>query len=203
MLDAEQYPRAAAYVAALPEGFESRPDCETLAEAHEGAGKVLHKEIDLETLPPPVRHLVTTARGKEWIKEVVGMTAEMMVADLLGDEAYRDWCYDDAMDLFQRPIIRHLMRLVSPTLVVMGARSRWGAIHRGTGLEAAPVRREGSRVIADSTLTFPPGHYPPLFLDALSHSFRAAIEGARGKNVESVLLEHEPGVARYRVAWDR
>lgn len=203
MLDAGRFPRAAQYVRGLVDGFETRPECETLVEAHEGAGKVLAERVDLEVLPDPVRHLVTTAKGKDWMPEVVGMTAEMMVADLLGEDGYRAWCYDDAMELFQRPIIRHLMRLVSPTLVVMGARSRWGAIHRGSKLEAAPVRREGDRVIADSTLTFPPEHYPPLFLDALAHSFRAAIEGARGRNVESELLSHEPGIAHYRVSWNR
>jgi hypothetical protein len=203
VLDSGQFPHTAAYLDDLPAGFASHPQCESLAETHDGAVEIVRAEISPDRLPPEVLRLVAGEYGKGWFPEVIGMAAEMLVADVLGDDEYRRWCYDDALQLFQRPIIRHLMRLVSPTLVVMGARSRWGAVHRGTALESKPVRREAGRVIAESSLTFPVSHYPPLFLEALAHSFRAAIEGARGANVDSVLAHHEPGLARYLVSWDR
>jgi hypothetical protein len=203
VLDGERFPRATEYLRHCPRGFESRPDCQTLAEAHAGAAAILRDKVEASAMPGSVRALVEGDDDKRWLPEVIGMTAEMMVADLVGDQAYARWCYDDAMSLFQRPIIRHLMRLVSPTLVVMGARSRWGAVHKGTTLSAKPVQREGDRVIAESTLGFPEHHYPRLFLEGLAHSFRAAIDGARGKQVESELVAVEPQAAHYRVSWAR
>ena len=198
----ERYPLAAEYLARLPAGFASHPRCEAWVESHVGARDTLRKQGDLGVLPREITDFLES-RYTGWFPEVIGQTAEMMVADCIGEAGYISWCYDDAAQLFRGPLIRHLMRLVSPTLVVMGATNRWGSVHRGTTLRSLPVKRVGERTVATVILEVPEHHYPPLFLEGLAESFRAAIDGARGSQGASKIQRASTTSGEYEVSWAR
>ena len=132
--------------------------------------------------PSAIRRAFTGSSGT-WMPEVFGVLVYVMAADQLGDEAFFTWVYQDAARLFDRPLLRHLIKVVSPTLVTMGAARRWGALHQGTSLQADPVREVDGRMHTTGHLTFPSGLFPSVFAAGLAYSFRAAIEAARGHNV--------------------
>ena len=202
-MDLARYPRAAEYVRELPNGLQSYPECLVFAEGYDGARDLLNDRGTLGHLPRPVASWLAGETGKEWFPEVIGVCAEMMVADVLGDQPFIDWAYEDAMKILRGPIIRHLMRVISPTLVVMGAGSRWAATRKGTELRTEPVKRESDRVWTIAYLTFPEGLYPPFYLEILANSFRAGVNCARASGAKSELAFHGPGEARYIVSWDR
>jgi hypothetical protein len=203
VLDPARWPHATAFLDALPQGFDSFPECECLRETYEGARARVREGGDPGALPGPVQRYFDEDEDRKWIPEVIGLTLQMMMFDLEGEEAGVQWFYDDAKRIFEGPIMRFLMKLMSPTLVVMGASSRWGALRRGSTLTASPVKKDTEHNRAIATLEFPDGLYPELFLRGLEQSFKAAVDGARGNDVDVKLTNIEPGRAAYEVTWAR
>jgi hypothetical protein len=204
VLDRGRFPRAAAYYASLPEGLDSFPDCLALTETYAGVRDFMSGQGDVGELPGPVAdYLAGRVPEKKWGPEVVPMVLQMMVFDILGDEATMRWFYEDATRIFKGPLMRFMMRLISPTLVVMGASSRWNALRRGTELSADPVQKMEGRLRTTARLEFPDGLYPHAYLRGLEQSFTAALDGARGAEVQVALAEVIPGEAHYYVSWAR
>jgi hypothetical protein len=204
VLDAGRFPRAAAYYASLPAGLDSFPDCLALTETYDGVRDYLSEHGGVGELPGPVAdYLAGRVPKKQWGPEVVPMVLQMILFDILGEDATMQWFYEDATRIFKGPIMRYMMRLVSPTLVVMGASSRWNALRRGTALTADPVQKTPDRLRTTARLAFADGLYPHIYLRALEQSFTAALDGARGRDVQVALAEVLPGEARYYVSWAR
>ena len=204
VLDRGRFPRGVAYYESLPEGLDSFPDCQALTETYEGARDFVNERGEVGELEGPVGdYLAGRVPKKQWGPEVVPMVVQMMIFDILGDEATMQWFYEDARRIFQGPIMRFMMRLVSPTLVVMGASSRWNALRRGTELTADPVQKSAERLRTTARLRFPEGLYPHVYLRALEQSFTAALDGAHGREVQVALAEVRAGEAHYYVSWAR
>jgi hypothetical protein len=181
----------------------SYPECRVFAEGYDGAREFLNERANLGRLPTELQSWLDGETGNEWFPEAIGVCAEMMAADVMGDEGFVEWAYDDAVRILQGPIMRHLMRVISPTLVVMGAGSRWAATRKGSELRTEPVKRESDRVWTIAHLSFPEDLYPAFYLEILANSFRAGVNCARASGAKSELAFHAPGEARYIVSWDR
>jgi hypothetical protein len=125
------------------------------------------------------------------------------MVDLYGESAYYEWSRTSAHDLYDRPLLRHLIKLLSPTLLVMGARSRWGAVRKGSSLSSGKVQKEGERVRTQVTLTHKEGVYVDVFFGGLVHAFEVALESSRGKNAKVSLLGRTPTTASYQLSWAR
>ncbi|MBC8070033.1 MAG: hypothetical protein IAG13_16970 [Deltaproteobacteria bacterium] len=199
MLDA--YPTAAAYLAGLPAGLDSHPEC-LAYEAHEGARRQL-LERGTGVLDEPLAAVLRTQGSDRWIPDVHGLVAQMMLVDALGEPAYLRWIYDEARRLYDRPFLRHLMRLLSPSLVLMGGASRWGALHKGSRLSALPLHKSGPRVTGGITLEYPVGLFPPAFCRALAETFRAACDLAHASAATARLVEHGSTRSSFEIGWDR
>lgn len=203
MLDAARWPIAAEYLRSLPEGLASFPDCQVLGTAYRGARERVRESGDPGSLPAPMKAFFEETDDKKWVPEVIGLCFQMMMFDLEGEEAGIRWFYDDAKRIYKSPVLRYLMKLMSPTLVVMGAASRWGALRQGTKLESDPARKDADRIRAIARLHYPAGLYPQRFIAGLAESFRAALDGARGSDVQVVVVDQRPGVAEYECSWAR
>ena len=203
MFDAARYPLTAAFVEQLPSGWGSYPDCQARDVTYAGAHTRLSELGSLPELPAALRPFIEPTTTREWIPEVVGVTFQMLLFDRLGPEEGVRWFYQDATRLFEGALMRQLMRLMSPTLLVMGAGRRWSTLRRGTRLEVTPVKRNAATAGASAKLTFPERLYPDLFLAGLAESFRAAIDGARGSGVRSNCVAVRPGEANYEISWNR
>lgn len=197
----QAFPTAAAYFAELPEGLESHGECLAF-EVHEGARRQVIEHASAK-LTPPVARLLDASWSDRWIPEVHGLLAQMMLADVLGETAYLAWIYDEARRIYDRPFLRHLMRLLSPSLVLMGGASRWGTMHRGSRLAALSSVKGEHRVTSGITLDYPPGLFPAMFCRGLGETFRAAFDLAHASNTTVELVEHGRQHSRFEVAWDR
>jgi hypothetical protein len=203
MLDRARFPRASEYFESLPKGFDSFEKCRVRVLVFEPIGKE-YPSLAAGLPPGPLAALLRgELQSNSWTPEVVGQVANLMVRDacLASDAEYYDWSYRASQSAFDKPLIRSLMRLFSPTLLVMGAARRWSTLHDGTQLDATPVIESGDRWQTIGRLRFPEGVFPQLFLEGLTAAFSAAMEMARGRDIKVELADRTIVSADYRVSW--
>lgn len=198
-----RYPRARAYVRSLPDGFDAFPECRARGEVFDDI-RVHFAELGRDpTLPRPVADFFKGEYSKGWMPEVLGQVVNLMVRDvaLTSDEALFRWSYETSSRLFRDSPFRVLMKLVSPTLLVMGAAQKWSALHSGTSLDAGKVERgeDGNRT--SGVLRFPSGLFPEIFLRGLTPAFQAAVENARARDVSVTLTRASSTEAEYAISW--
>ena len=203
MLHASQFPSASAYLQSLPAGLDSYPTCRVRALVFEHIGK-RYPELSRAAPQGPLAALLGNAvDSSSWVPEVVGQVANLMARDVYveSDEAYCDWTYEMSLVSFEKPLLRQLMRLMSPGLLVFGAAKRWSAVHTGTELSTSGVRNVGERSEVTGELRFPEGLFPDLFLIGLCPAFRAALSVARGRDITVGLGRRTSTTAEYVVGW--
>ena len=135
VFDSQRLPQTAAYFAGLPQGLDSFDDCMVVNDAFEillvpetelgglhAQGLVSHEFVDR----------IRQVDGQRWVPEVLFQCMAFIMVDLYGAQAYLDWSQNSAYELYDKPLLRHLIKLLSPTLVVMGASSRWAAASRAS-----------------------------------------------------------------------
>jgi hypothetical protein len=197
-VEAQTYPRLAAYVAQLPDGLDSYPSvvakasmCRTFAAGarFEGAPPGLPAIVSgLAASPPPV-----TA----WIPEAHLMALLLAVADLRDDDTgFVAWMYDANRAVLKSPWYSVLMSVSSPMMLLRGTEMRWGALHKGT--EVTATRQEKGATIH---FDFPPRLYTPLLLRAYGEAFRAAIDLTNARDASVVLSQVSSTRAAYDARW--
>jgi hypothetical protein len=197
-IDAAAAPRAAEYLAGLPAGLDSYPDCTVRAEL---ARDVFRRYPQIPThaaLSGEVQERLRAAVSEDWMPDVIGTLARILVRDVgcASDEEYHRWAFESAAEIFSRTAYRMLMYVLSPTLVVLGATKRWSTFRRGSTLRCTV---DGTR--ATGELRFPPNLYSPLVLDGFGDAFRASLVAARARNTVIELVEATPVLARWDMRW--
>jgi hypothetical protein len=204
-LDPGRFPRAAAYLATLPHGLESHPGCKVRDVVLEPYVRSFAALAGEPGLPVPVADMLTGRLTSPWLSEVLFQVSHLVVRDRGFDEdgAMLDWTLKANAQVFDKPILRNLMRLVSPTLVVLGATKRWSAFHMGSDLTADRVVESGGRAGATAHLKYPPGLFSPLFLVTLERSFVAALMASRAREPQAKAMAEgtERGLTDYAVSW--
>lgn len=216
-LDPDRLPRAAAYLASLPKGLDSFPSCRVRDVTVEPYARAFGALADEPELPTLLVDLFAGAGGGSSYPEVVFQAAHLVVRDRVfeDDAPFYEWIFNANALLFDRPIVRSLMRLVSPSLIVLGAAKRWGAFHDGSELTADRVVISGDRAATFSHLKYPSGLFSKVFLGGLEHVFMAALlsSSARAPRVKLARVEDiGPGTlaggpstvlacASYEVGW--
>jgi hypothetical protein len=198
----DDFPTTASYLAALPSGLASHRDAFGF-DVHEGARRQVLEQVPTSELRASFGEVFFAGWEERWTPEVPGLTAQLLLFDTLGEADYLRWIYADAYRLYDRPVVRHLMRLLSPSLVVMGAASRWGALHRGSTLHAMPLQKGPRRMTGGAELRFPAGLFPAAFCRGLGASFRAALDLAHASSASVELVEHDHQRAIFEIGWDR
>jgi hypothetical protein len=204
-IDRERFPRTAEYLALLPNGLASYPECSARAVIMERYARDHEKLARAPGFPAQIAAVYAGAAGSdEWIPEVVVQAAHLALRDARypTDRALNDWTYELNRELFDKPILRSLMRLMSPTLIVVGSAKRWANFHRGTTLVAEAVRTTGGRAKTRAVVNFPENLFTRLFLESLERAFAAALAGARAKNPLVHLVESGARSARFEVTWE-
>jgi len=198
-----RYPRARAYVKSLPQGLDSFPECRARGEVFDDV-RLRFPEIGRDPmLPTAITAFFKGDYTNRWMPEVVGQSVNLMIRDavLPTDEALLKWSYETSSRLFRDSPFRVLMKLVSPTLLVMGAAQKWSALHAGSTLEAGKVERTEDGSATSGLLRFPAGLFPELFLRVLVPAFQAAVENARARDVAVALRRFSSTDAEYRITW--
>ncbi|HVU03233.1 MAG TPA: hypothetical protein VHE30_15840 [Polyangiaceae bacterium] len=187
----------------MPDGLRSFPGCSvrgTVLEPYVRDFKSLATE---PSLPEAVADLFAGKSTAPWVAETTFQVAYLAVRDLAfrDDAAFHRWVFAVNAELLDGPLIRHLVRLVSPTLVVLGAAKRWSHFHQGSDLVPGKVEAVGGRTLARSELRYPIGLFTECFLAGLEQAFLAAVTKARGKEPKVVVLRTEPGRTTYEASF--
>lgn len=194
----------AAYVERLPDGFASFPEARVRAEVFEALRvELFERGLADSELPQEMRTYIRDGVPSKWLDEALAQACNSLLCDVLGTDEFLQWSYSDAARLYHRPLMRHLMRLVSPSLLAMGAPSRWNTLRDGSHLEIGKLRRTETRIEIDGALIGPDHLFAESFLLAMAEAFRAALEGARGREVQAKLRESSANQARYELSWAR
>ena len=204
-IDAGRFPRAAAYLATLPEGLASYPTYKVRDMVLEPYVEKFAALAGEPGLPTEVADMLAGRARGQWMSEVHFQVAHLVVRDrgFADDGPLFEWAQRAASQTFDRPILRNLMRLVSPTLVVLGASKRWSAFHSGSELTADKVVESGGRAGCTARLRYPPHLFAPLFLVTLEHSFSVALAASRARDpqVKALSTGSELGVTEYALSW--
>jgi hypothetical protein len=202
-MDATRLPELRNYLASLPRGLDSFPECSVRDFAVEAYAREFGRFGTEAGLPEPVANLFLGRFGASWLPEVHFQAAHAAVRDLAfpDDASFYEWLYRANVELFDRPVLRSLMRLLSPTLVVIGATRRWATFHVGSVLTTGKLGRQGNREMTRAKLQYPSGLFARCFLEGLEQAFLAALVASRAKDpdvkLEDVASEH----AEYLVSW--
>jgi len=188
------------YLDALPLAEESYPDYLQKASVYRqflaltpGAGLA-------EALPPSVRRLVTDPEPvSAWIPEVHAVAIYLSAYDVgFADEvAYLEHWKKVNDALLGGPLYRILMRVVSPTIVLRGARSRWGNFHRGLGFHVDNL----SPGNLEARLTYPVALLPEVLAVSYTSAFQAALELAGAREARLRVVSYTPTRTHFAGTW--
>ncbi len=203
MTVATRLPHVTAYLDALPGRPESFRSCEVRREVLDRYSQEFARLARDPGVPESAAKLLSGKTLDGWVPEVDFQLAHLAVRDLAftTDAAFHQWTFSMNKELFDKPLLRTLMRLLSPTLVILGASKRWHALHRGSTLTTGKVEESNGRVHTTARLTFPSGLFSRLFLEGLEHGFAAAVAGARGLETRVELQTIAEASADYRISF--
>lgn len=203
-LDSDLLPRTAEYVRTLPQDLESFVGCDTRNTLFEVYARDFSQLATEPSLPRPVSDLLSgRLSDRRWVPEVVFQAASLVIRDLgfEDDAAFFRWIFTVSQEVFEKPLLRTLMKLVSPSLTVLGASKRWGAFHQGSEVFPGSVRAVNGRNETVMELRYPEGLFPRIFLVGLEQAFLAAIMAARGKEPRVELGAVVAGQATFIASW--
>jgi hypothetical protein len=202
-MDANRLPELHSYLASLPRGLDSFPECSVRDFAVEAYAREFGRFATEAGLPEPVAKLFLGHFGASWLPEVHFQAAHAAVRDLAfaDDASFHKWLYRANTELFDRPVLRSLMRLLSPTLVVIGATRRWATFHIGSELTTGKLGRQGDRESTLAKLRYPSGLFARCFLEGLEQAFLAALVASRAREPDVKLQDVAAQQAEYLVSW--
>ncbi|MGI5860558.1 MAG: hypothetical protein ACOX6T_00710 [Myxococcales bacterium] len=200
-VDPKLFPRVAAYIAQLPDGLASYPQCQIKGALFRSALSYLPlPEVEPGALPDEVLKLVREPpRQSDWIPEVAAMAYNVAYADArkLSDAEFLDVMLEANRRSFAGPIYKILLGLASPYLLVAAGGARWGTMHRGSTLT---IEKSDSHE-CDGRLAFPPRLFTELMLLDFSRAMQAALEASRAKEATVTLTDWGEEFGFYVARW--
>ena len=193
----------ARYLAALPRGLDSYPECQTKFSSARHA--LLRRPFVPEAgrFPPAVEKLmVDPPPAGTWVPSVhfhCVMTAirESLFPGPGGEAPYFQFMRETNRDMYHRPMYRILFFLTSPKRLLVGLERRWEQFNRGTTLSLV---ENGERII-----TVALAHPPHLFAHdhdrGWSGAIHVAIECAGGREPVVSPQRVSPTKLVLRIAW--
>jgi len=193
------FPRVAAYLAQLPQGLDSYPECQVQG----GVVRTMRTDIDVRVdptgLPAPVAALFLQPDAMpEWLPEVHACAMTLAIAEALGsDEAFL--AHDKAAQhrFYASVAFRVLTAFVPVQTLLNVSAPRWSALHRGTRLTITTL---GSNEAA-ARIDFPAQLWPPVIGKMIANNFQAGLLTAQTKAVSVSLLDADATHFDFRAAW--
>jgi hypothetical protein len=99
--------------------------------------------------------------------------------------------------LFEKPMYRLLMALVSPSRMILLGASRWSVFHRGSEMVGTLFGRDRARV----ELSFPAGLFGAVHAIQYAEVVRAAVVAARAQECRVEIETQEPTRFVFAVRW--
>lgn len=166
-----------AYLARLPRGAASYPDCLVQASIYEDLRSELPPLDPRDTgrLPPGLGAYIRHGTPGEWIPEVwASSLMELWYATACGrdEDAARARLRGLNAGVIELPAFRALVRVLSPSLALMGFARAWGINRRGTTARAALGSRHESPRTAEVIIDCPPHLFSTRQIWGFEETFR-------------------------------
>lgn len=196
-----KFPRLNAYLAGLPAGLASYPECQArtslLSQFLEGMPAPAPSP---EGVPEPLASVLRRRPRGLWMPEVHVMAVSLTIADHAGmdDDAYLRWLEELNRSYFRSLVLRVLFAFVSPAELVPRSPARWAAVHQGSTLTTESVSPNEARIILD----FPSGLFAPVLLRHFTAVFQAALAHSNARDPVVTLEEASEVRGLYRARWD-
>lgn len=198
--DATATPSIEAYLASLPRGLASYPEC-----LHKGEplGVWLERSPTRDVarfVPPQVAALLDRDRPlPTWVPEVHANVLYLAIrhAYFADDAGFMAHARECNRAVLETPTNRLLFWAASPKAILRAAGLRWGSLHRGSAIEVRIAYDSSAEVM----LSFPRGLYPELVLRGNATGFAVAVENAGAREVEVHLRSVEPTRALFMGSW--
>lgn len=186
------------YVADLPAGLASHPECQV-------KGAALRSMLDLlgdhaiPELPFVAEYRAHGVLPSVWYPEVHLATLALAARAYAfpTDAALLDRVFDANLEMFQSKLYYRLMALLSPGGLLKRGPTNWLQFHRGTRFVVHEIRERE----AQASLEFPARLFGALHARIFAKAFEAALHfnGATAAKLEVESLR--PTEVRYRATW--
>ena len=200
-VDVDRYPSVARYLETVG-GLDAHPQAEA-------KGGILAESLVEHPIRPPRGSLGPELEAlaerppllTDWVPEVHFNATMLAIYDehygATGMNAYLQWVYERNLRLFTRPAYKILFLVVSPERLLRGLEGRWAKFRRGSTLSA----KQDSPKSAQVRLVHPRNLHPEPSIRAFAQAWRAGLECAGGRNVESELVSSQPTEQQYSLRW--
>lgn len=193
------FPRVERYLARLPRGIQSHPECLIRASVFQVFTARSLRHFPWDQAPPEIVGLLRTpVSPTAWLPTVHVLAANLAMLDhhRLSDAESLAWFHDANVTLLHNRVYRALLAFASPALFFASAPRGWAAFYRGSGIG---VVQEGK--LAHITLRFPPYLYCDLVRAGLGDAFKVAVSLSRAKNTEVEIVGSTAQSCQYRLQW--
>lgn len=192
--------RIDAYLASLPEGIDSYPQCTHKGEPLSIWLRRSPTEGLADKLPAPCAALLDAARPfPSWVPEVHANVLYLAILEVsFGDEraflAHAEQCNRAVL---QTPTNRVLFWVAAPKAILRAAGQRWSSLHRGSAIEV----RVAQDTAAEVDLHYPPRLFPEIVLRGTATGFLAALENAGARDVQMDVRRVDETRAMFAARW--
>ncbi|MEW5740676.1 MAG: hypothetical protein AB1938_17240 [Myxococcota bacterium] len=192
-----------AYLASLPRGVDSYPDCVQKVSISREFLRFLPSAGLSGKVPAPVEELLgKRLPASAWVPEVHACALLLAILDahFSDAEAFVARAYVANKELLTGPLYRMLMFVASPLYLARNAESRWNTFHRGIKMatESLPQEKSGTAVFR---LEYPRLLLPEVLARSYSTAFKAALEAAGGRSVQVEVAGWQPETCRFSCTW--
>jgi hypothetical protein len=196
----ERYPRVSRYLGSLPKGMAAYPNCKARSSIYQAILAAAPSSFPRpESLPSPVRELLSGEAYGLWIPEVHLLATILAIGDVfrLSTEEHFAWILQQNREMFNSIVYRAIMAFFSPGMLLEKAGERWGNFHQGSTLEVRPDGESSTRAY----LNFPAGLWDAELAGLYAAPFIAGLERVHVRDARVVLQEITPTRAEYRARW--
>jgi hypothetical protein len=189
-----------AYLASLPRGLGSYPECQQKWEPLDVWLRLSPTSGVARLVPAQVAALLDRDRPAPlWVPEVHAnvLYLAMREAHFADDTAFLAHARKCNRAVLETPMNRLVFWVAAPRAILRGTGLRWGSLHRGSSLDVRVARDSSAEVV----LSFPRGLYPELVLRGNAMAFTVALEYAGAKDADVQLRSVEPTRAHFTGRW--
>ncbi|MCA9613501.1 MAG: hypothetical protein H6721_14785 [Sandaracinus sp.] len=185
------------YLADLPAGLDSYPECQVKGSAFRSSLEVLGPE-EAEQLPFARGYLESGVLPSAWYSEVHFAVLVLATrARYASEAALLDRIFEANLEMFRSKLYYRLMAFLTPAGLLKRGATNWAQFHRGSHFAVSAI---GERD-AQATLEFPKHLFTTLHARMFAKAFEAALVFNGAKDAKLDVEGIDATVVRYRASW--
>lgn len=197
--DPRKFPRTSHYLAQLPEGLASYPQCLAKGSVLRGIVETAPIALAPNDLPPELRALLAEPPlPTDWMSEVSLLVLGHAYRDRLTSKAWEDWTYERNRTLAGKSLYRVLFHVVSPERLFAGFPQRWPAFRRGSEMRVLEISDRRALL----QLLSPPHLHDDHSMATMAAVLRALGDTAGARNMAARVASLTDVEARLELTWD-